>query len=277
MGAAPYALTLGPYGLVLAVLWDRSTDAVSLAALGSRPAGKITASWALPGVHAPHDLTLAAAPLALTAAGERRLAVLVAETRQAGSGIRKLVLLPEGFEGDEGGGRGAPAEMQEGQQPEGLAASHAAAKNLKPVDGGGSGGSGHGGPSTGAEEEENLDEYEEGDEGEELDEEGLTRGDLAEAQRAAKGDAAAHPHGNNAKQQQQEQEQGKEVQGGNDSTLAHQLQGVGLLMSLSRPAWIGGVLGLCLTAFAAMVYTRTMRLHGQGYRQAAQQQTATRV
>ena len=57
----------------------------------------VTRVWRVAGgVASPHDLTLTAAPLAVTGAGERALAVYIAETRSAGSSLRKFILLPDG-------------------------------------------------------------------------------------------------------------------------------------------------------------------------------------
>jgi len=49
----------------------------------------------LPGVKAPHDLAVVAAPMRL-AGTERPVAVLVAETRESGSRLHKFILLPQG-------------------------------------------------------------------------------------------------------------------------------------------------------------------------------------
>ena len=45
---------------------------------------------------APHDLTISSAPLRITGSGERMLAVYVAETRDTGSRLHKLILLHRG-------------------------------------------------------------------------------------------------------------------------------------------------------------------------------------
>ena len=66
----PYALTLGPYGTTLALTWKPGSQPAQawLVALDSQP-GVVAASWPLPGLQFPHDLTLLPAPLALTGAG----------------------------------------------------------------------------------------------------------------------------------------------------------------------------------------------------------------
>ena len=87
---------MGPYGTVLALTWDReSSGRVTVVALGGDP-GRIEADWEVPGAEAPHDLALAAAPLSASGVGERLLAVLVAETRPAGSRLLKFVVAPQG-------------------------------------------------------------------------------------------------------------------------------------------------------------------------------------
>lgn len=57
---------------------------------------RIERKWEVKGVGAPHDLALTAAPLEITGAGERALAVYISETRESGSSLRKFVLLPDG-------------------------------------------------------------------------------------------------------------------------------------------------------------------------------------
>lgn len=52
--------------------------------------------WPLKGVVAPHDLTISSAPLRITGSGERMLAVYIAETREQGSRLHKLILLHRG-------------------------------------------------------------------------------------------------------------------------------------------------------------------------------------
>ncbi len=53
------------------------------------------AAWELPGVDEPHDMAVTASPVRLAGA-ERPIAVLVGETRPAGSRLHKFILLPEG-------------------------------------------------------------------------------------------------------------------------------------------------------------------------------------
>lgn len=62
---------------------------------GGRTVGSVVAAWQLPGVVAPHDMAVVASPVRL-AGSERPVAVLVAETRPAGSRLHKFILLPEG-------------------------------------------------------------------------------------------------------------------------------------------------------------------------------------
>ena len=48
------------------------------------------------GVGAPHDIALAASPMPVKGTGERTLAVFVAETKPAGSMLRKFLFVPQG-------------------------------------------------------------------------------------------------------------------------------------------------------------------------------------
>eukprot|EP00887_Chlorella_sp_A99_P001399 scaffold8.g1399.t1 len=169
----PYALTLGPYGTALALTWDREASGKVKVVQLEYPPGPPRTSWDVPGVEAPHDLALVPAPLSFTGAGERLLAVLVAETRDKGrSLLHKLVFAPRGFKppaavaaSADGGGAGVKTEAEEGeeaeggtsadaadeeagggkagagaspaavQKPAGLAASHIGHAMLKPMDG----------------------------------------------------------------------------------------------------------------------------------------------
>lgn len=53
-------------------------------------------TWRLEGVGAPHDIALAASPMPVQGTGERTLAVFVAETKPAGSMLRKFLFIPQG-------------------------------------------------------------------------------------------------------------------------------------------------------------------------------------
>ena len=58
--------------------------------------GRVGAAWEAPGVRAPHDMAVVASPVRL-AGKERPLALLIAETAEAGSSrLHKFILLPEG-------------------------------------------------------------------------------------------------------------------------------------------------------------------------------------
>ena len=48
------------------------------------------------GVGAPHDIAVAASPMPVKGTGERTLAVFVAETKPAGSMLRKFLFVPQG-------------------------------------------------------------------------------------------------------------------------------------------------------------------------------------
>ena len=58
-------------------------------------AGKVAAAWAVPGVEAPHDMAVIAAPVRL-AGKERPIALLIGETRPSGSRLQKYIVLPQG-------------------------------------------------------------------------------------------------------------------------------------------------------------------------------------
>ncbi|KAI7845909.1 hypothetical protein COHA_000641, partial [Chlorella ohadii] len=92
----PFSLTLGPYGSVLALTWQPSVSPAKsfLVALDANHPGSILGSWSLSGLQYPHDLTLVPAPLEVTGAGERLLAVLVGETKDSGQNMHKFVLTP---------------------------------------------------------------------------------------------------------------------------------------------------------------------------------------
>ena len=62
----------------------------------SHAGNQVVNEWQLEGVVAPHDLTISAAPVRITGAGERVLAFYVAETRSASSLLRKFILLHRG-------------------------------------------------------------------------------------------------------------------------------------------------------------------------------------
>ncbi|WIA20351.1 hypothetical protein OEZ85_006182 [Tetradesmus obliquus] len=87
-----YALAKGPYGRILALMWAPGQDAVIV------DAGAPTQNWTLPNTAdlAPHDLAVGPAPVALSGASERLMAVYIAPLC-AGCALRKYVLFPEGF------------------------------------------------------------------------------------------------------------------------------------------------------------------------------------
>ncbi len=59
-------------------------------------AGSVQSVWDAPGVDAPHDFALVAAPLAVSGTGERMLGLAIAETRPSGSAVRRLTFVPSG-------------------------------------------------------------------------------------------------------------------------------------------------------------------------------------
>ena len=126
----PYAVHAGPYGSPVVLTWDRDGTGKAKIVVLSTSIGDIASVYELPGVNSPHDFTILPAPLELTGAGERKIAVIVAETAPKGSKLRKFVISAS-FEG----GNGSIADLGEvGDQPAGLAASHAGQAMLKPVD-----------------------------------------------------------------------------------------------------------------------------------------------
>ncbi|KAK9800913.1 hypothetical protein WJX73_010392 [Symbiochloris irregularis] len=94
-----YAIAIGPYGLLLALCWDRdgSGSPGHLVLLGRAPGEAHAGVWQLQGAQAPHDFALVAAPVRL-AGRERPLAVVVAESRPQGSRLLKYLLMPPGSE-----------------------------------------------------------------------------------------------------------------------------------------------------------------------------------
>jgi hypothetical protein len=88
----PTAVRVGPHGAPVVLLRGRGgAGAARVAALGAR-AGEVASVWEAPGARAPHDLELASAPLAVSGAGERLLAVLIAEAAEEGPTLRRYVL-----------------------------------------------------------------------------------------------------------------------------------------------------------------------------------------
>lgn len=190
----PYALALGPYGSVLALTWTRDSQAPKtfVVALDADP-GFVGSAWEVPAVVVPHDLALAPAPLQLTGAGERLLALVVSETKESvGDNLHKFVfMLPDAAPASGSSGRDiAQHEQQQQQQqedegqghdsqgghlghdagsggeadavrkgkPAGMAASHIGHVMLKPV--GGGSGNGSSSSSSAVEEQEQQQQQE---------------------------------------------------------------------------------------------------------------------
>lgn len=96
-----YSITAGPYGTILALCWahreDPRLEAVNLVLLtADATGGGPEETWQLEGLGAPHDIALAASPMPVQGTGERTLAVFVAETKPAGSMLRKFLFVPQG-------------------------------------------------------------------------------------------------------------------------------------------------------------------------------------
>jgi hypothetical protein len=87
-----FALAKGPYGRILALMWAPGMDATIV------DAGAPAQNWTLPNTTDlfPHDMAVGPAPVALSGAGERLLAVYIAPLCE-GCSLRKYVLFPEGF------------------------------------------------------------------------------------------------------------------------------------------------------------------------------------
>lgn len=128
----PYAVRVGPYASPMVLVWDRERSGVARLVVLSPAIGDIAAGFDLEGVNSPHDFAVMAAPVELTGAGERAVAVVVAETAPRGSRLRKFVLIRK-----EAVEEGALGDVD---QPAGLAASHSGHTMLKPVDEGAAGG-----------------------------------------------------------------------------------------------------------------------------------------
>lgn len=98
-----WALTKGPYGCTLALVWDEGVEARVVDVAQSN------VHWALPDSVKlwPHDMALGAAAMPLTGAGDRMLALYVAPLCAACGPLEKYVLAPQDF--------GAPSTEQSTQ------------------------------------------------------------------------------------------------------------------------------------------------------------------
>jgi len=130
----PYAVHMGPYGAPIVLTWDREGNKKAKLVVLTTSIGDVAASYDLPDVDSPHDFTLVPAPLQLTGAGERVLAVVIGETAALGSKLKKFILVSTQTDDavatelhiDDG-------DMEE-ILPAGLEASHAGHAMLKPVE-----------------------------------------------------------------------------------------------------------------------------------------------
>lgn len=74
-----------------------SPSLVAVMLLAGGAGGGAESVWRVEGgVGAPHDFTLAAAPMPAHGTGDRALAVYIAETKATDSQLRKFIFLPEG-------------------------------------------------------------------------------------------------------------------------------------------------------------------------------------
>lgn len=103
-------LTMGPFGEVLALMWDPVSGATTLMA----PRSPMQQGWPLPGlgsttaaggstqaVHpacAPHGVALGVAPAGLSGADGRMYAAYVALGCAEAGGLQRLVLAPQGWQ-----------------------------------------------------------------------------------------------------------------------------------------------------------------------------------
>lgn len=88
-----WALTKGPYGRTLALAWKPGTPAALV------DVAEPSIHWQLPNSTNmwPHDLALGPAPLQLTGAGDRLLAVYVAPLCEECGPVHKFVVFPQNY------------------------------------------------------------------------------------------------------------------------------------------------------------------------------------
>lgn len=87
-----YAVRLGMNGVPFILTWDEA-DKVFLLELTA--SGKVAQAWRIPNIGAPHDFIFIPSVLQ-DSVEERRIAVLVSETKRNGSSIKKFILHPNG-------------------------------------------------------------------------------------------------------------------------------------------------------------------------------------
>ncbi|KAF8067346.1 pam-b [Scenedesmus sp. PABB004] len=107
-----WALAKGPYGRTIALTWTQGRDAALV------DVGAPAFAWALPNSTDawPHDFALGPAPLPLTGAGDRLLAVFVAPLCAACGAVQKYVLMPAAF-GAPDAGAPPPVVVPPGARP----------------------------------------------------------------------------------------------------------------------------------------------------------------
>ena len=120
----PYAVRIGPYGIVFSLLWDRNKSGHSYIVVLDRKPGSISAVWRLDGVTTPHDMEIVAAPLEVSGLGERSISFVVVETGDGNkSNMHKYVLQRK--QRIEPPSRNSSAAPPDQVRPSGLQASHA--------------------------------------------------------------------------------------------------------------------------------------------------------
>lgn len=90
------ALTRGPYNTFLALAWNKPEPATIYQFSSEEDKVKVISEWKIPAFEFPHDITLSAAPIEATGAGDRLFALYVAEVDS--QRIRKYILCPPGFD-----------------------------------------------------------------------------------------------------------------------------------------------------------------------------------
>lgn len=90
------ALTRGPYNTFLALAWKEAEPATIYQFSSEEDKVQVISEWKIPAFEFPHDITLSAAPVEATGAGDRLFALYVAEVDS--QRIRKYILCPPDFD-----------------------------------------------------------------------------------------------------------------------------------------------------------------------------------
>eukprot|EP00210_Caulerpa_lentillifera_P005706 g5457.t1 len=95
-GGQIMALTRGPYSTILALAWQPNQETTIFQFDSTKGQVKVIAKWRIPSFAFPHDITLSAAPIEATGAGDRLFALYVTEVDS--HRLRKFILCPPNFE-----------------------------------------------------------------------------------------------------------------------------------------------------------------------------------